>query len=66
MTKKESLSLLPIGIADIKEPIVEDAKLRVVLAISVFTSALGEGLNIGNVVDEIMDAQAQTNQLIGN
>lgn len=58
-------SRLTSGVTDIAVPIGDHSELRSVLAISVFTSTLSDGLNIETIIDHLKEAQSQINKLIG-
>ena len=58
-------SKLTSGVTDIAVPVGDDSELRAVLAVSVFTSTLGEELNIESVIENLRNTQSQINKLIG-
>ena len=59
-------SKLTSGITDIAIPIgLEDSNLKAVLAVSVFSSNLQEGLNLDFILDKLKIAQEEINQFIG-
>lgn len=58
-------SKLTSGVSDIAVPVGDNSELKAVLAISVFTSSLGDGLNVETIIESLKDTQIQINKLIG-